>query len=163
MPQLMRRFSIFCLFVPLMLLMDSADAQQCPPNAHVTSITQEGNKRIINCACDDGYESRSGACVRVSGARPDPQCVQRAGQQLDRDIKIGCAREMGNCLAKNNITFSGSALSCVARCNTFVSCLPACGVSGTIATSVVLQCWDDITPCKEGALVRHKQAVAACQ
>lgn len=44
-----------------------AVAQQCPPNAHFTRSTQEGNVRTVHCECNDGYERQGNQCVRSGG------------------------------------------------------------------------------------------------
>src|SRR5262245_59918125 len=77
----MLRLSIISGFILLVIANSSVVfAEECPgkANAHITSVTQEGNKRTIRCACDDRYVSRGNACeaivqLQVQGAIPLPK------------------------------------------------------------------------------------------
>ena len=137
-----------------------AFAQQCPANAHVTNVTQEGNKKTIRCKCDDGYEPHNGACESAGGK---PQCVQLAGEQLKRDQQQGCASAVGKCFDNNKTSLSTAAIACVVACAKLAGCAIGCGISGLAAEDVVARCVDERNGCFEAALARHKQAVNACK
>ena len=156
----LRRFSIICLFLSFPICINGAAAQQCPKNAHVDSVEQDGNLRTVHCKCDDGYENSGGACQRIDGT---PQCVQRAGEQLKRDQQQGCARVVGTCFTKNKISLSIDAAGCVAACRQVAGCAIGCGIFGLAAENVIASCVDAGNSCFEAALARHKQAVAACK
>jgi hypothetical protein len=40
---------------------------QCPPNAYVERITEEGNVTTIHCKCNDGFRKEAGQCRSTAG------------------------------------------------------------------------------------------------
>jgi len=131
--------------------------------ALATAFVACGTANAQRCKPGDIEVERTDKYIRCKPGPKKLQCIKGAGEQLNKDLKVGCAEQMGACLRNNKITFDGSVLACVAGCATFAGCLTQCGVSGAIDTTVVLQCWDDNTSCKVAAMDRHKKAVAACQ
>jgi hypothetical protein len=123
-------------------------------------VTQEGNVKTFDCKCNEGYTARGGACVRIDG---NPQCVQRAGEQLRADQQQGCARAVGTCFTNNKTQLTTAAVACVAACRQLAGCAIGCGISGLAAENVVARCVDERNSCFEAALSRHKQAVEACK
>ena len=93
----------------------------------------------------------------------NPQCVQRAGEQLKRDQQQGCARVVGTCFTNNKTSLSATAVGCVAACRQPAECAIGCGIAGLAAENVVTRCVDERNSCFEAALARHKQAVEACK
>ena len=134
-------------------------AQECPPNAHYTGSTREGNVRTIHCDCDSGYKKTNGACQRIIA---DPQCVKRAGEQLNKEREEGCARVVGRCFQDNKTALSAHALSCVVACRRVGSCAAGCGIAGLGAEVITEKCLDARNSCFEAALVKHSAAVKAC-
>jgi hypothetical protein len=154
-------FRIFiCLIMFAFFNAPSVFAQQCPANAHVTSVTQEGNKKTINCKCNDGFEPSGGACKPIAG---NPQCVQLAGEKLKRDQQQGCASVVGKCFANNKTPLSTAAVGCVTACAKLAGCAIGCGISALAVEDVVARCVDERNSCFEAALARHKQAIQACK
>ena len=133
---------------------------QCPPHAHATGMTQEGDVRTIHCGCDAGYQNRNGACRTIGG---DPQCVLQAGKQLKVDQQQGCARVVGKCFDTNQTPLSASAIACVAACRQVGGCAIGCGIAGLAAEAVIEKCIDEHNSCFEAALARHRAAVKACK
>lgn len=135
-------------------------AQECPPNAHYTGSTREGNVRIIHCDCDAGYKKKNdGACERIIA---DPQCVKQAGERLNKERDEGCARVIGRCFQNNKTPLSVAAITCVKGCRNVASCAIDCSIAGLATEAIVETCLDERNVCFESALTKHRAAVRAC-
>jgi hypothetical protein len=91
------------------------------------------------------------------------QCVAEKGRKLKAERQGKCARVMQGCMRDNDLILTFDAIACVAACQTFAGCAPACGVAGAHAWTVAQQCHISATPCFEDALRTHKQGIQDCK
>ena len=150
-------------------------AQGCPENSHVDRTETIGNRHIVHCKCNDGYESRGGKCVRITEIRPAPpttmraqtraECVRSAGVRLREDL-AKCRSPLVECMKNAGVRHkeavcAASALV-VAVDPTKVTVLGAtiaCGDKLYEAADVCSSTWGN---CYERPLAAHKAAISKC-
>jgi len=159
--------SIYALAAYLMLSpwlpLQPASAQSCPPHAHVTGTTREGNVKTVHCGCDAEYVNVDGRCSARTA------CVNDAGYQLKFEL-ADCQRGKPSLVSLScfrGIGVSEKALSCIASLpkagKSKISVLATCGLLGTVPIDAAARCRDISDDCVANALAAHKARIAVCK
>lgn len=143
---------------------------QCPPNATLMGTKQQGDLKILDCKCNDGFEKHGNACVRITTMRAQtkPECVRSAGTQLQEELDR-CKAPLRLCLndpAVNEKVGTCLAVAALIKFDpskvTVLGALIACGLATPDAYKIVHQCPEIKDECLVSALKTHKDNVKDC-